>query len=351
MNKRRNPGFTLVELLVVIAIIGILIGMLLPAVQQVREAARRSVCMNNLRQIALAALNYESAYRRLPPAYNGDKDYDTNVTAMMSSPVGFQFGGMLVCILPFLEQNNISRYFEEYKVADAYWTSADINEYAANKKIPSFICPSDNAESRRKVGGSTEYSMIFLLGRDPFEVWSMNDAGSVFLSPQGFFAWGNRAPFASHHHVTNYTGCSGRLDRPEPRWDPDPRWTPYRGVYGEWNRGVRLGQVSDGTSNVIAFGEVIGVWDHPWPGFNEDGAACFAWTITPQCVHWNTKNLAGVPYPDFGDKYYVFTSKHHNLMNWAFADGSAHSISKPINPDLLIQLAGRADGEVLVGEY
>ena len=327
MKKRRNTAFTLVELLVVIAIIGILIGMLLPAVQQVREAARRTVCMNNLRQIALASLNYESAYQRLPPAWNGDKDYDTNVTALTSSPVGFQFGGMLVYILPFMEQNNISRYFEEYKVADVYWTSADINELAANKKIPSFICPSDAAESRRKVGGTSDFSTFFLLsGRG--NGWWMNDAGGD--------------PISSHHQVTNYTGCSGRLDRPEPQYDPDPRWTPYRGVYGEWSRGVKLGQVNDGTSNVISFGEVTGF------GSN----ACFAWTTTPQCVHWNTKNLAGNPYPDYDGRWYVFGSKHQgNFMNWAFSDGSSHSISESINPDLLIQLAGRADGEVLIGEY
>ena len=72
MSYRRYPGFTLVELLVVVAIIGILIGMLLPAVQQVREAARRAVCLNNIRQIALATLNYESAHMKLPCAWVGE---------------------------------------------------------------------------------------------------------------------------------------------------------------------------------------------------------------------------------------------------------------------------------------
>ena len=102
--KKRNAGFTLVELLVVIAIIGILIGMLLPAVQQVREAARRTTCMNNLRQIALASLNYESAHMKMPKAWNGDTTYDLNVTALQASVTGFQFGGPLVAILPFIEQ-------------------------------------------------------------------------------------------------------------------------------------------------------------------------------------------------------------------------------------------------------
>jgi prepilin-type N-terminal cleavage/methylation domain-containing protein len=323
MKKRRISGFTLVELLVVIAIIGILIGMLLPAVQQVREAARRTVCMNNLRQMALAALNYESAYQKLPPAWNGDKDYDTNVTALNSG--GYQFGGMLVPILPFMEQNNVSNYFESYKVADPYWTSADINAFAASSKIPSFICPSDGAEERRKVGGTTDFSTFFMLSGRGNGYW-MNDAGGD--------------PISSHHQVTNYLGCSGRLDNNVAGMDP--RWSPYYGIFGEWNRGVKLGQVQDGTSNTIAFGEVT--------GFGSD--ACFAWTSTPQCVHWNTINLAGTPYPDYDGRWYVFGSKHQgNFINWAFSDGSSHSISESINPQLLIQLAGRADGEVLVGDY
>jgi prepilin-type N-terminal cleavage/methylation domain-containing protein len=326
MKNRRNSGFTLVELLVVIAIIGILIGMLLPAVQQVREAARRTTCMNNLRQIALAALNYESAYQKMPKAWNGDKDYDLNRAALTSSTNPFQFGGMLVAVLPFMEQNNISRYFEvQAKRQAVYWSDATLNTEAANQHIEPFVCPSDSAITRRRVGGSTSFSTFFLLsGRG--NGWWMNDAGGE--------------PIASHHNVTNYLGCSGRLDYNNN--GNDPRWTPYYGMFGEWNRGVKLGSVTDGTSNTIGFGEVTGF------GSN----ACFAWTCSPQCVHWNTKNLAGNPYGDYDGRWYVFGSRHAgNFINWSFADGSAHSISEAINPDLLIQLAGRADGEVLIGEY
>ncbi len=329
LRNRRNTGFTLVELLVVIAIIGMLVGMLLPAVQQIREAARRSVCMNNLRQIELAALSYESAHRKMPNAYNGGKNYkETRVAlskAFEGAPTGYQFGGPLVAVLPYIEQDNVYRYFEEYHVADAYWTSADINKFATSQKIPSFICPSDSAESRRKVGGSSEYSTYYLLTGSG-SAWVMNDS-SV-------------GPVSSNHQVTNYAGCSGRLD-----WNNigrDDRWSPYYGVFGDWNRGVGLAEVSDGASNTIAFGEVTGL------GSN----ACFAWTTSPQCVHWNTKDLTGKPYPDYDGSWFVFDSRHSGeIINWAFVDGSTHSISESINPDLLIQLAGRADGEVLIGEY
>ncbi len=323
--KKRNSGFTLVELLVVIAIIGILIGMLLPAVQQVREAARRTTCMNNLRQIALASLNYESAHMKMPKAYNGDATYDLTRDALTSSVTGFQFGGPLVAILPFIEQNNVARYFDEYRVADVYWTSADINEFAASKKIPAFVCPSDAAETRRKVGGSADFSTFFLLsGRG--NGWWMNDAGGD--------------PISSHHHITNYAGVSGRLDRDD-NVGSDDRWSPYYGVFGEWNIGIGLGAIADGTSNTVGYGEVTGAASN----------ACFAWTTSPQCVHWNTKNLAGNPYPDYDGAWWCFGARHSgNFINWSFADGSAHSISESISPDVLIQLAGRADGEVL-GEY
>ena len=321
---KRNKGFTLVELLVVIAIIGILIGMLLPAVQQVREAARRTTCMNNLRQLAIATLNFESAHQKLPKGYNGPLNYDDTVTALLSSPTGFQFGGPLVAIAPFMELNNISDYFESYRVPDVYWTNTDINTIAANRPIESFTCPSDDADSRRRIGGSSSFSTFFLLsGRG--NGWWMNDAGGD--------------PIASHHHITNYLGCSGD-------WLPAPNATDplrlnYQGVFN-FGRQLGLGTVTDGTSNTIMFGEVTG------KGSN----ACFAWTSSTQVVHWNAQSFAGNPYPAYDGAWWCFGSGHTgSLINWVFCDGSTHSISEFINPLTLRSLAGRNDGEPLLTTY
>src|SRR5438105_4227789 len=111
----RRLGFTLVELLVVIAIIGVLIGLLLPAVQKVREAAQRTQCANNLKQLVLACHNYHDANNVLPPGFLGVK-YDTDSSAAaLSQPPGenngntypAQWFGCLVYLLPFIEQDNI----------------------------------------------------------------------------------------------------------------------------------------------------------------------------------------------------------------------------------------------------
>ena len=148
VTRNRRSAFTLVELLVVIAIIGILIGMLLPAVQSVREAARRTQCQNNLRQLGLACLNYESARQHLPP---GVTDDDSNL--LDANHNGFVF------LLPFMEQSNL---FDQFDLTTD-WKSPN-NAPLAMQVLPSLQCPSNplsevgENETGDFAGAATDYA-------------------------------------------------------------------------------------------------------------------------------------------------------------------------------------------------
>src|SRR5262249_28389720 len=129
---RRHPGFTLIELLVVIAIIAILIGLLLPAVQRVREAAARTKCTNNLKQIGLAMHNYHSTHERFPPGFTSQS---ATVNGDGLGP-GWGWGAYL---LPYLEQDNLHR-----QISFAVDITDPIHAQVRVTPLPVFLCPSDS---------------------------------------------------------------------------------------------------------------------------------------------------------------------------------------------------------------
>ncbi len=155
VSVRRSRGFTLIELLVVIAIIAVLIALLLPAVQQAREAARRTQCKNNMKQLGLAAFNYESTYSRFPASGKG---IDFSKINLFAFPVS-----TFTQLLPYTDQAPLYNSFNF-----AYHYSAGTNAAAAKTKIPAFICPS-NAVSTADVNGygQADYMPVAFVDIDP----------------------------------------------------------------------------------------------------------------------------------------------------------------------------------------
>jgi len=162
-------AFTLVELLVVIAIIGILIGMLLPAVQQVREAARRATCLNNVRQLSIAALNYESAFKNFPP---GILDDDDNLQDALQN--GFSY------ILPQMEQQNV---YELINLSEDWKSTTNLP--VAEFKLPALHCPSNNSRVDQDGGfGGEATDYAFSKGPSGFLFRNLNPVGMFDVNGQ-----------------------------------------------------------------------------------------------------------------------------------------------------------------------
>lgn len=316
----RRRAFTLIELLVVIAIIGVLIALLLPAVQKVREAAQRAQCQNNLKQLALAAHNHEGVYGRFP---SGENVKITPPPIFPDPPVPGQSFSWVEALLEFFEQDNLKKSMNFVTPTGANSQFANDNCSSPNAPgaqiIKILICPSDQLPS------------------PPVQVYSSGGA-TYYLG------------------LTSYGGNAGSVSN---YWKNQQ---PFQDGVLYINSRIRIADITDGTSNTILFGERF----HSDPNFaNISTYAGWAWananssedyllgagltgvnlkTGTP--INWQVpEKKTGSTYTD--PRLNAFGSGHPSGANFAFADGSVHFLTSSTTVDVLRLLCIRNDGQTV----
>ena len=331
--RRSKFGFTLVELLVVIAIIGILIGMLLPAVQQVREAARRSACSNNMRQSALALMNYESAHGNLPPGNEPAVRSDGSTT----------FGNSFwMRALAFAEQGNL---VDRYHFDEQGWTGGSDetkpNYIALDGLVVEFlICPSTSLP-------------LFPEARVPEDV--IAGTNNTDVAPAGM--------------KPCYTGIAGSINSPKLNEDGN-EFGSEGGVLSDAGTlinddGIGFGDIFDGSSNTLLLGEqsdfLVNDTDGSLVEVRADGNHGFNMGARHLEFEPRIFNLTVLAHPinhkDFIDVLATggggnqgpnrpLTSPHPGGVNVALADGSVQFLADSLDRDILFNLADRNDGNV-----
>ncbi len=331
MTPRPRTGFTLIELLVVIAIIGILVALLVPAVQKVRDAAARAQCANNLKQIGLALHSYHDTYKKFPPGY---VDRNTNPASTPDNDLGPGWGWASF-LLPYLELGNVYNQIN-FNVP----VGTGVNKQVSQMALPIFQCPADPYQQTIPVYDSNFTTPIVMI------------AHGNYVGCNGWEECFNNAGGAGQGQGAD--GLAGGLGQ------------AGNGLFYRNSRNT-IASVTDGLSNTIVAGERSG--DHSpstWTGAVA-GGRCPAWMATQPptpyapppgpaydnadfgeafvLAHCNATHLPSADFPIFDPD--TFYSMHGGPgANFLFGDGSVHFLTSGINPYTYQYLATIAGGEV-----
>ena len=312
----RGPtGFTLIELLVVISIIGVLIALLLPAVQAAREAARRAQCTNNLKQIGLAIHNYQSAYGVFPPGYSSRWKSDGGDQGTAEDDIGHGWGWASM-ILPQMEQRPV------YDAINFGMTMTfPQNTTAQFIRFNNYLCPSDNPRKLIPVRDEDNANTIYTVASANYVgMFGTGEIGDAPGAGNGMFFRNSRLEFSDLRDGSSQTLC--------------------------------VGERSHNLSYVTWTGRSIGGWLHKTTSFeggtdrfNAEPEEAFTMILGPVGLE-NGSRTPNDPEAHVED----YWSYHPGGVNFLFGDGSVHFLKNGINPGIYRSLATRAGGEIVGGD-